>query len=43
LVGKHPLDWLFCLDQNGNMYVIPAKEVGQAKQITLRTKPNVNN
>lgn len=43
LVGKHPLDWIFCLDQNGNMYVIPANEVGQAKQITLRTEPNSNN
>ena len=25
------------------MYVIPAKEVGQAKQIMLRTEPNGNN
>lgn len=43
LVGHHPLDLLFCLDKNGNMYVIPAKEVGQAKQIMLRTEPNGNN
>ena len=43
LVGQHPLDILFCLDKKGNMYVIPAKEVGQAKQITLRTEPNSNN
>ena len=43
LVGNHPLDFLFCVDKEAHMYVIPAKEVGQAKSITLRTEPNKNN
>lgn len=43
LVGQHPLDLLFCLDKDGHMYVIPAKEVGKATQIVLRTEPNSNN
>lgn len=43
LVGEHPLDYLFCVDKDMHMYVIPAKEVGSAKSITLRTEPNKNN
>lgn len=43
LVGKHPLDYLFCVDQEMHLFVIPAKKVGQAKSITLRTEPNKNN
>lgn len=43
LVGNHPLDFLFCLDKDAHMYVIPASEIGQAKSITLRTEPNKNN
>ena len=40
------LDKLFCVDINGNMYVIPMSEVaafGDTKQITLRTEPTANN
>ena len=40
------LDKLFCVDINGNMYVIPMSEVaasGNTKQITLRTEPTANN
>lgn len=43
LVGQHPLDLLFCLDKESHMYVIPAKKVGQATQIVLRTEPTGNN
>ena len=45
-VLNHPVDYLFCLDKEMNMYVIPVKdlkEFGVNKQITLRTKKTVNN
>lgn len=40
------LDYLFCADTQGNMYVIPMSELrasGNTKQITLRTEPTKNN
>lgn len=45
-VLNHPVDYLFCLDKEMNMYVIPVKdlkEFGVNKQITLRTEKTVNN
>lgn len=45
-VLNHPLDILFCLDKDKNMYVIPMDELRSArntKQITLRTTQNTNN
>ena len=45
-VLNHPVDYLFCLDKEMNMYVIPVKdlkEFGVNKQITLRTERTVNN
>lgn len=45
-VLNHPLDILFCLDKDKNMYVIPMEELrsaGNTKQIALRTTPNINN
>lgn len=45
-VLNHPLDILFCLDKDKNMYVIPMDElrnVGNTKQIVLRTSSNTNN
>lgn len=45
-VLNHPLDFLFCLDKDTNMYLIPIKELqkaGNTKSITLRTEPNKNN
>lgn len=39
------LDYLFCLDLNGNMYVIPVAEIiaaGNTHSITLRTEPTTN-
>lgn len=45
-VLNHPLDFLFCLDKNMNMYVIPVEDIkksGNNRQITLRTEANKNN
>ena len=44
-VLDHNLDFLFCLDKDQNMFVIPVqdmKEYGMKKQITLRTEKSVN-
>lgn len=36
---NHPeLDWLFCVDRDLNMWLIPVKEITTKKQISLRTK-----
>ena len=38
---NHPLDLLFCLDKEQNIFVIPVnaiREAGNTKQITLRTE-----
>ena len=45
-VLNHPLDYLFCLDKDLHMFVIPMNDVkqsGNIKSITLRTEPNKNN
>ena len=37
----HPLDFLFCLDKQQNMFVIPVEDIrlsGNKKQITLNTE-----
>ena len=39
---NHPIDYLFCVNQNGNMYCIPVKDIPNANGIRLRTEPNVN-
>lgn len=42
---NHPVDYLFCLDAEQHMYVIPVEDLrkyGVAKQITLRTQQTVN-
>ena len=44
-VLEHPVDYLFCLDESMNMYVIPVqdlKDFGCNKQITLRTQKSAN-
>lgn len=46
VLNHSELDLLFCIDVQGNMYVIPLKEIlksGNTKQITLRTAPTSNN
>lgn len=38
---NHPLDWLFCADDELNMFFIPMEEIrksGNQKQIILRTQ-----
>lgn len=45
-VINHPVDLLFCLDKDLNMYVIPVdilREAGRTNSIALRTQPNKNN
>ena len=45
-VLNHPVDYLFCLDKDMNMYVIPVKDLkehGVNKQISLRTEKTTNN
>lgn len=44
-VLNHPVDYLFCLDKDINMYVIPVADMrayGCNKQITLRTQKTIN-
>ena len=44
-VLNHPVDYLFCLDGEMHMYVIPVQDMknfGVGKQITLRTQKSVN-
>ena len=45
-VINHPVDLLFCLDKDLNMYVIPVdilRKAGRTNSIALRTQPNKNN
>lgn len=45
-VINHPIDLLFCLDKDLNMFVIPGEELRARNcksSITLRTEPNKNN
>ena len=41
----HPIDYIFCIDKDINMYLIPAQDLrdfGVNKQITLRTQKSAN-
>jgi len=40
---NHPIDWLFCVNKDLNMWLIPVKELTTNQQIKLRTEPNKNN
>ena len=43
-VLEHPVDLLFCLDKDVNMYVIPVsiiREFGSTRQITLRKERSI--
>lgn len=45
-VRNHPLDLLFCVDKDINMFVIPMQDLLEAdnvNSIRLRTEPNSNN
>lgn len=44
-VKDHPTDWLFCLDNQQNMFLIPMQDLmktSNTKQITLRTSKTTN-
>lgn len=44
-VLSHPLDFLFCVDKEQNIYLIPGEDIrasGNTKTISLRTAPNIN-
>lgn len=44
-VLEHPVDYLFCVDKDMNMYVIPTqdmRESGVNRQIVLRTQKTAN-
>ena len=46
VLNHSELDYLFCADSCGNMFVIPMEEIvssGNTKSITLRTEPTKNN
>ena len=43
LLNHKELDYLFCVNKDFNMWLIPVKEISTTKQISLRTEPNVNN
>lgn len=43
LLNHSELDWLFCVDKNLNMWLIPVKDISTSKQLTLRTEPTKNN
>lgn len=43
LKNHSELDWLFCVNKDLNMWLIPVKELPTNNQIKLRTEPNKNN
>lgn len=43
LLNHSELDYLFCVNKNLEMWLIPIKEITTKRQITLRTEPNSNN
>ena len=43
ILNHDKLDWLFCVNKDFNMWLIPVREITNTKGITLRTEPNKNN
>lgn len=43
LLNHSELDWLFCVNKDFNMWLIPIKDFTTQKTIRLRTEPNANN
>lgn len=43
VLNHSKLDWLFCVDKNLNMWLIPLKDINTTKTLNLRLKPNKNN
>ena len=42
LLNHSELDYLFCVNSNLEMWLIPIKDITTTKQITLRTEPTKN-
>lgn len=45
-VLHHPLDYLFCINEKQNMFLIPVKDIvssGNTNSIKLKTEPSKNN
>ena len=43
ILNHSELDWLFCVNKDLNMWLIPVKDITTKKQVSLRTEPNKNN
>ena len=43
LLNHSELDWLFCVNKDFNMWLIPVKDITTNNQLTLRTEPTKNN
>lgn len=43
LLNHTELDWLFCVNKDLQMWLIPIKDITTSRHITLRTEPNKNN
>lgn len=43
ILNHSELDYLFCVNKDLKMWLIPIKDITTTKQITLRTEPNKNN
>lgn len=43
LLNHEQLDYLFCVDKDYNMWLIPVKEITTHNQITLKKEPAANN
>lgn len=42
LLNHNKLDWLFCVNKNLEMWLIPVTDITTSKTITLRTEPTKN-
>lgn len=42
ILNHSELDWLFCVNKDLNMWLIPIKDLSTNKQISLRTEPTKN-
>jgi hypothetical protein len=43
LLNHSELDYLFCVNKDFNMWLIPIKEITARSRVTLRTEPTKNN
>lgn len=43
ILNHSELDWLFCVNKDLDMWLIPVKDITSTKQISLRKEPNKNN